>query len=79
MAPLSSIKINVLKFPFNKIPERIWGMNEPFALTLIFPHCKQDPIYVFPVMKLRGLVPHSYIHAPVSDIFSYDRTDQWKR
>jgi hypothetical protein len=45
------------------------GLNELFALTLVFPRCKQDPIYVFPVMKLRGLGPHSYIHAPVSDIF----------
>jgi hypothetical protein len=25
-------------------------------------HCKQDPIYVFPEMKLRGLVPNFHIH-----------------
>ncbi len=24
-------------------------------------HCKEDPIYVFPEIKLRGLVPYSYI------------------
>jgi hypothetical protein len=30
-------------------------------------HCKQDPIYVFPEMKLRGLVPNSHIHVSLSD------------
>jgi hypothetical protein len=29
-------------------------------------HCKEDPIYVFPEMKLRGLVPNSYILVSVS-------------
>jgi hypothetical protein len=28
----------------------------------------QDPIYVFPEMKLRGLVPNSYIHVSVCDL-----------
>ncbi len=26
-------------------------------------HCKEDPIYVFPEMKLLGLVPNFHIHA----------------
>jgi hypothetical protein len=26
-------------------------------------HCKEDQIYVFPEMKLRGLVPDFHIHA----------------
>jgi hypothetical protein len=31
-------------------------------------HCKQDPIYVFPEMKLRGLrLPNFHIHVSVSD------------
>jgi hypothetical protein len=30
-------------------------------------HCKQDPIYLFPEMKLRGHVPNSQIHVSVSD------------
>jgi hypothetical protein len=25
-------------------------------------HCTENPIYVFPEVKLRGLVPNSYIH-----------------
>ncbi len=59
MAPLSSIKINIVKFSFNKISETILELNELFALTLVFPHCKQDPIYVFPEIKLRSsfLIP----------------------
>jgi len=36
------------------------------GLTL---HCKEGPIYVFPEMKLRGLVPHFHIHLSVSDLY----------
>ena len=32
-------------------------------------HCTEIPIYVFPEMKLRGLVPKSYIHVSVSDLY----------
>ncbi len=32
-------------------------------------HCKKDPIYVFPEMKLRGLVPNFAIHVSVSDLY----------
>ncbi len=28
-------------------------------------NCKEDPIYVFPEMKLRGLVPNFHIHVSV--------------
>jgi hypothetical protein len=31
--------------------------------------CKQDPIYVLPELKLRGLVPNFHIHVPVSDLY----------
>ncbi len=30
-------------------------------------HCTENPIYLFPEMKLRGLVPYSYIHVSVSN------------
>jgi hypothetical protein len=33
-------------------------------------HCKQDPIYVLPEMKLRGLVPNLHIHVSVSDFYT---------
>jgi hypothetical protein len=29
-------------------------------------HCKEDQLYVFPEMKLRGLVPNFHIHVSVS-------------
>jgi hypothetical protein len=31
-------------------------------------HCKEDTIYVFPEIKLRGLSPSFYIHISVSDL-----------
>ncbi len=30
------------------------------------PHCTENPSYVFPEMKLRGLVSSSYMHVSVS-------------
>ncbi len=32
-------------------------------------HCKEDPNYVFPEMKLRGLIPNFHIHVSVSVLF----------
>ncbi len=32
-------------------------------------HCKEDPIYVFPEMKLCGRVPDFHIHVSVSDLY----------
>jgi hypothetical protein len=32
-------------------------------------HCKEDPIYVFLEMKLRGLVPNFHIHVSVSNLY----------
>jgi hypothetical protein len=36
-------------------------------LTIL--HCKEDPIYEFPEMKLRGLVPNFNIHVSESDSY----------
>jgi hypothetical protein len=33
-------------------------------------HCTENPIYVFPEMKLCGLVPNYYIHVSVSDLYT---------
>jgi hypothetical protein len=33
------------------------------------PHCTENHIYVFQEMKLCGLVPNSYIHVSVSDLY----------
>ncbi len=32
-------------------------------------HCTKNPIYVFPEMKLHGLVPSSYNNVPVSNLY----------
>ncbi len=32
-------------------------------------HSKEDPIYVFPEMNLRGLAPSFHIHVSVSDLY----------
>ncbi len=34
--------------------------------VLLRVHCTENPIYVFPEMKLRGLVPTSYIHEHIN-------------
>ncbi len=41
------------------------SMNE----NLQWLHCTWNPIYVFPEMKLWGLVSNSYIHVSVSDLY----------
>ncbi len=32
-------------------------------------HSTENPIYVFPEMKLQGFVPNSYIHVSVRDLY----------
>jgi hypothetical protein len=32
-------------------------------------HCKEDPIYVFPEMKLHGLVPNFHIYVSVNGLY----------
>jgi hypothetical protein len=36
---------------------------------MISDHCTENPIYVFPEMKLCGLVPSFYIHVSVSNLY----------
>jgi hypothetical protein len=45
----------------------ISGSSCPFSFVI--PHWKPDPIYVFPEMKLRALVPNFHIHVPMSDSY----------
>ena len=39
------------------------------ALVVPVLHCKEDLIYVFPEMKLHGLVPNFHIHVSESDLY----------
>jgi hypothetical protein len=38
------------------------------AKSLSALHCKQNLIFIFPEMKLRGLVPNFHMHVSVSDL-----------
>ncbi len=38
------------------------------------PHCKQDPLDVFPEIKLPGFVPNFRIHVSVSDLYIFLRS-----
>jgi hypothetical protein len=33
------------------------------------PYCTKNPIYVFPERKMNGLVPNSYVHVSVNDLY----------
>ena len=35
----------------------------------LYNHSTQNPIYLFPEIKLRGLVPNSYIQISASDLY----------
>jgi hypothetical protein len=41
-------------------------IKKPYLMLLLPLDCTEHAIYVFPEMKLRGLVPNSYIHVFVS-------------
>ncbi len=38
-------------------------------MTTLQRHCTENSKQIFPEMKLRGLVPNSYIHVTVSDLY----------
>ena len=55
-----------------------WGMKAPGAPELLNGYVDlhvvdytvtENLVYIFPEMKLRGLVPSSYIHVTVSDLY----------
>ncbi len=43
-------------------------VNKQISLWLML-HCTENPIYVFSEMKLCGIIPNSYIHVSVSDLY----------
>jgi hypothetical protein len=60
-----------------------------YSLERILVYCKEDPIYVFPEIKLHGSVPNFYIHVSLSDLYipktgppilqqQNRHTDHWK-
>jgi hypothetical protein len=55
-------------------PGRFWSVTSRLGtgkrLTLFYSvHCIENPTYVFPEMKLWGLVPNSYIYVSMSQVY----------
>jgi hypothetical protein len=45
--------------------ERVVKKQEKTKMDLKrYLHCTENPIYLFPEMKLCGLIPNCYIHVP---------------
>jgi hypothetical protein len=38
-------------------------------LAYLLTHCKEDPVYVFPEMKMRGLSPNLHTRVSVNDLY----------
>jgi hypothetical protein len=45
------------------------GGDRCWVVSIAVVHCKEEPNYVFPEMKLRGLLPNFHIHVSVSDVY----------
>jgi hypothetical protein len=45
----------------------VFNFKQMHSTTLT--HCKEDPISVFPEMKLRGLSPNFHRHVSLSDLY----------
>ncbi len=41
-----------------------------FNRTSSIMHCNENPIYLYPEIKLHGLIPNSYINISVSDLYT---------
>ncbi len=47
----------------------MFSKEEMFKYMLLSVHCTENQIYVFPEMKLRGLVSNAYIHVSETDFY----------
>jgi hypothetical protein len=66
---LPEIGIFSLKIIFSESILLVWLRPvTTLALAVRRSTLYHNPTYVFPEMKLRGLVPNSYIHVSVSDL-----------
>jgi hypothetical protein len=63
----------IKKLPGGSRRSRVWvgvTLNRKGSTCMcICTHCTEYPTYVFPEIKLCGLVPDSYIHVSVSDLY----------
>jgi hypothetical protein len=44
-------------------------LNQEWHGNFFVTHCTENPIYIFPEMEHRGLIPNSYIHVSVSNLY----------
>jgi hypothetical protein len=79
-AETSFTSISLIAFnSYSKSPLPAYFSNSPvaeshFRWEVPYPHCTENHIYVFPEMKLRGLVPSAYINVYEQFIYSQDRS-----
>jgi hypothetical protein len=70
---LKSLQFSFVAFsPGSSVCEKIFlgkGAIRECNLALMALYCQQDPIFVFPEMKLCGLDPNFYNHVSVSDLY----------
>ncbi len=67
IAPNSYIHVSVSDFYIPRIDLPILLVRHGLLNCKV--HCTENPIFVFPEMKMRGLIPNSYIHVSVSDFY----------
>jgi hypothetical protein len=53
---------------FSLCDSTLYEESRKIYSILALSHCKEGPIYVFPDIKLRGLVPNVHIRVSVSDL-----------
>ena len=44
-------------------------IHKKICRTKSMTHCTENPFYIFPETKLRGLIPNSYSHVSVSNVY----------
>jgi hypothetical protein len=55
--------------PWKAIKKRAYFSWQSQSKNIPVPHCKGNPIDVFPEKELRGLSPNFHIHVSVSDLY----------
>jgi hypothetical protein len=58
--------------------DALFHQQQGFEWTMS-PHCTENPNYVFPEIKLGGLIPNSYIHVSVKILYSRIGLPFWQQ
>jgi hypothetical protein len=60
--PSAQLPQSSMVYPYSMGP-----LSHPLPFSV--KHCSGNPIYLFPEMKLHSLVPNSYVHVSVMDLY----------